>query len=44
MIDRADELGADAIVGVRFQTSIIMQTAAELPVSGIVVMLEPKSD
>ena len=44
MIDHADELGADAIVGVRFQTSIIIQTAAELLVYETAVMLEPKSD
>lgn len=44
MIDRADELGADAIVGVRFQTSMIMQTTAELLVYGTAVKLKSKSD
>jgi len=44
MIDRANELGADAIVGVRFQTSMIMQTTAELLVYGTAVKLKSKSD
>ena len=44
MIDRANELEADAIVGVRFQTSMIMQTTAELLVYGTAVKLSPKSD
>lgn len=44
MIDPADELGADAIVGVRFQTSMIMQTTAELLVYGTAVKLKSKSD
>ncbi len=37
MIEKAEELGADAIVGVRFQTSMIMQTTAELLVYGTAV-------
>ena len=44
MIDRANELEADAIVSVRFQTSMIMQTTAELLVYGTAVKLSPKSD
>ncbi len=44
MIERAEELGADAIVGVRFQTSMIMQTTAELLVYGTAVKLQSKSD
>jgi len=44
MIDRANELEADAIAGVRFQTSMIMQTTAELLVYGTAVKLSPKSD
>lgn len=44
MIDRANELGADAIVGVRFQTSMIMQTTAELLVYGTAVKLKSISD
>jgi uncharacterized protein YbjQ (UPF0145 family) len=40
MIDSGDKLGADAIVGVRFQTSMIMQTTAELLVYGTAVTLK----
>ena len=39
MLDRAKELNADAIVGVRFQTSMIMQGSAELLVYGTAVSL-----
>ena len=39
MLDRAEELNADAIVGVRFQTSMIMQGSAELLVYGTAVNL-----
>ena len=34
MKERAKELGADGILGVRFQTSMIMQSTAELLVYG----------
>ncbi|HDY76091.1 MAG TPA: YbjQ family protein [Candidatus Marinimicrobia bacterium] len=44
MIERAEELDADAIVGVRFQTSMIMQTTAELLVYGTAVKLQSKFD
>ncbi len=44
MIERATALEADAIVGVRFQTSMIMQTTAELLVYGTAVKLSHKSD
>jgi uncharacterized protein YbjQ (UPF0145 family) len=44
MIDRANELEADAIVGVRFQTSMIMQTTAELLVYGTAVKISQKTD
>lgn len=44
MIDRGVELEADAIVGVRFQTSMIMQTTAELLVYGTAVKMSLKSD
>lgn len=44
MIDRGNELGTDAIVGVRFQTSMIMQTTAELLVYGTAVKLNKKSN
>ena len=40
MKDRATELGADAIVGVRFQTSMILSGTAELLVYGTAVKLE----
>ena len=39
MIEKAEELGADGIVGVRFQTSMIMQSTAELLVYGTAVKL-----
>ena len=39
MLDRAKELNADAVVGVRFQTSMIMQGSAELLVYGTAVKL-----
>ena len=39
MLDRAEKLNADAIVGVRFQTSMIMQGSAELLVYGTAVSL-----
>lgn len=44
MIDRGVELEADAVVGVRFQTSMIMQTTAELLVYGTAVKMSLKSD
>ena len=40
MLERAKELNADAIVGVRFQTSMIMQGSAELLVYGTAVNLK----
>ena len=40
MLDRAKELNADAIIGVRFQTSMIMQGSAELLVYGTAVNLK----
>ena len=39
MFDRAKEMNADAIVGIRFQTSMIMQGSAELLVYGTAVKL-----
>ncbi len=44
MIERGTELDADAIVGVRFQTSMIMQTTAELLVYGTAVKMSLISD
>jgi len=39
MKDKAKELGADAVVGVRFQTSMILSGTAELLVYGTAVKL-----
>ena len=39
MLDRGKEMNADAIVGIRFQTSMIMQGSAELLVYGTAVQL-----
>ena len=39
MLDCAQELNADAVVGIRFQTSMIMQGSAELLVYGTAVQL-----
>ncbi len=40
MIASAEELGANAIVGVRFSTSYIMQSAAEIMVYGTAVIID----
>ena len=40
MVEDAENLGADAIVGVRFTTTSMMQGAAELLVYGTAVKLE----
>ena len=40
MIEEAEALGADAIIGVRFQTSMVMQGAAEMLCYGTAVKLE----
>ena len=39
MEERAKELGADGILGVRFQTSMIIQSTAELLIYGTAVKL-----
>ncbi len=39
MKERAEEMGADAVVGVRFQTSMILQGTAELLVYGTAVKI-----
>jgi len=39
MIAEAEQLGADAVVGVRFTTSSVMQSAAELMAYGTAVKL-----
>lgn len=40
MIDKAEELGADAIINIRFMTSSIMGGAAEILVYGTAVTLQ----
>ena len=39
MIDEAERMGADAVVGVRFATSAIMQSAAEVMAYGTAVKI-----
>jgi uncharacterized protein YbjQ (UPF0145 family) len=39
MVDEAEELGADAIVGVRYGSSQVMQGAAEVVAYGTAVKL-----
>jgi uncharacterized protein YbjQ (UPF0145 family) len=41
MIDEAHALGADAVLGVRFQTSMVMSGAAEMLCYGTAVRIEP---
>ncbi len=43
MVEEAEELGANAVLGVRFATSMVMSTAAELMVYGTAVVLEDES-
>ena len=40
MISEAEKLGANAVVGIRFSTSYIMQSAAEIMVYGTAVIVE----
>ncbi len=40
MVEEAEQLGADAIVGVRFTTSSIMQSAAEVMAYGTAVKIQ----
>ena len=40
MIDAAEELGANAFVGTRFTTSMVMSGAAELLATGTAVIVE----
>jgi uncharacterized protein YbjQ (UPF0145 family) len=44
MIASAEELGANAIIGVRFSTSYIMQNAAEVLVYGTAVIVEDEEE
>ncbi|MFC1660264.1 YbjQ family protein [Gemmatimonadota bacterium] len=41
MLEEADDLGANAVVGVRFQTSMVMSGAAEMLCYGTAVTIEP---
>ena len=40
MVDQAEELGANAIIGLQFQTSVIMGGAAEMMAYGTAVVVE----
>jgi uncharacterized protein YbjQ (UPF0145 family) len=40
MIEEAQKLGANAIVGIAFSTSMVMQMAAEILVFGTAVVVE----
>ena len=40
MIEEAEALGANAVIGIRFQTSMVMQGAAEMLCYGTAVKLE----
>ena len=44
MIEEADALGANAILCVKFQTSMVMQAAAELMAYGTAVVLEDEPE
>jgi uncharacterized protein YbjQ (UPF0145 family) len=41
MLDEAESLGANAVLGVRFQTSMVMAGAAEMLCYGTAVTIEP---
>lgn len=41
MVEEAQNLGANAIVGLRFSTSEVMNSAAEILVYGTAVLIEP---
>ena len=43
MVDEAKQLDADAVVGVRFSTSVIINNAAEMLAYGTAVKLSPKA-
>ncbi len=40
MTDQAEELGANAIIGLQFQTSVIMKGAAEMMAYGTAVVVD----
>lgn len=41
MVEDAESLGANAVIGVRFQTSMVMSGAAEILCYGTAVIVEP---
>ena len=41
MLEEAEALGANAVLGIRFQTSVVMAGAAELLCYGTAVVIEP---
>jgi len=41
MIEDAESLGADAVIGLRFQTAYVMSGAAEILCYGTAVVTEP---
>lgn len=43
MLEQAEARGADAVIAIRFETSSIMQSAAELFVYGTAVKIKPVS-
>jgi len=43
MVDEAKELGANAIVGTRFATSMVLSGGAELLAFGTAVIIEPET-
>jgi uncharacterized protein YbjQ (UPF0145 family) len=43
LVEEAEALGADAVVGLRFQTTEMMEAAAELLVYGTAVVLEEEA-
>nr|WP_256473618.1 YbjQ family protein [Aliidiomarina quisquiliarum] len=43
MLTEAQALGADAVVGMRFSTSVVAQAAAEILVYGTAVKLKPQA-
>jgi len=40
MVEQAEELGANAVIGLQFQTSVIMGGAAEMMAYGTAVVVE----
>jgi len=42
MVDEAEALGANAVVNVRYSTSMVVQAAAELLAYGTAVLVEPE--